>query len=550
MLKILILLCLCPILCYGIGTTGTSPNTSTDINQILSLEEKVGQLLMVHFHGEIANEEARSLIQDTKVGGIIYYNWSNGLHSPQQVQILSAGLQKFAQKNRIPIPLFIATDQEGGVVARLTQGFTIFPGNKALGMTGDSNLAEAAACAMGRELRVVGVNMNLAPVIDVNSNPRNPSIGIRSFSDHSEAVIDFGKKALKGYKEAQMMMTLKHFPGHGDVDMDSHEDLPIVHKSIEKLEQEELLPFAQLASSSDAIMTAHILIPALDPENCATLSEKILTYLKNKIGFQGVIITDSLVMEGVLKKYDTVDEVAIRALNAGCDILLLGGKQLIGEHANFELTVGDIQRIHHSIVNAVRSGRISEARLNQAVEKILKLKKDYFHSKTLDTQPKNITNLVNTVNHQALAQKIAQLALKIVKSELSNIAPINEKKILVVAPQLLHDSIHQTSLLSIGKTTTARFFSSLHPSYEEVEAAKQHAETADVLLVCSYNAWKNPSQEILIQALLDTGKPLILLVMRDPLDADLFPKAKLILNTFSPTVVSIQAASDQLSEKL
>lgn len=144
----------------------------------LKLEEKVGQLLMVHFHGEVANEEARILIQETGVGGIIYYNWSNGLSSPEQVRALSEDLQKMIPGK---IPLLIATDQEGGVVARLAKGFTLFPGNRALGETGDSGLAKSAALAMGQELQAVGINMNLAPIVDINSNPRNPVIGIRSF---------------------------------------------------------------------------------------------------------------------------------------------------------------------------------------------------------------------------------------------------------------------------------------------------------------------------------------------------------------------------------
>ncbi len=536
--RFLAFLGVCALPCYG-----------TSAVQSLSLEEKVGQLLMAHFHGEVANEDARALIQDTKIGGIIYYNWSNGLDSPKQVHLLSAGLQKLVQKNQNPIPLFIAADQEGGVVARLSRGFTVFPGNKALGMTGEPHLAEAAAWAMGKELQAVGINMNLAPVVDVNTNPRNPVIGIRAYGDHPETVIAFGEKALSGYKKAKIMTTLKHFPGHGDVEVDSHEDLPMVHKALEILEQGELLPFARLASSAEAIMTAHILMPALDSENCVTLSNKALTYLRNKIGFQGVIIADSLVMEGVLKRCDTIDEAAIQALNAGCDILLLGGKQLIGGHSHLELTVGDVQRVHRSIVKAVDSGRISESRLNQALEKILKLKEHYLSSQTSDLQAIGMDALVNTAEHQMIARQIARLALKTIKNDALCLTPLPEKKVCIFAPHVLRDAIHQTSLLSLGKSTDVWFFSTLSPSGEEVETAKQRAETADVLLVCSYNAWKNPSQAMLIQSLLDTGKPLILLATRDPLDAYLFPRAHLVLNTFSPTPVSIQAASEFLGEK-
>lgn len=287
----------------------------------MTLEEKVGQVLMVNFRGEVANEDAQTLIQETHVGGIIYYNWANGLTSPQQVLNLSASLQQLAA-----IPLLIAADQEGGKVARLKTGFTIFPGNKALGDTNDPSIAEQAAFAMGQEMRAVGVNMNLAPVVDVNVNPKNPIIGKRAFSDSPEIVTAFGKAAVNGYHKAGMITTLKHFPGHGDVEVDSHTDLPIVNKTMEQLSQVELLPFSKILDT-DAIMTAHILVPALDEENCSTLSKKTLSYLKDSLGFKGLIIADSLVMEGVLKQCKTVDEAAIRALNAGCDMLILGRKE-------------------------------------------------------------------------------------------------------------------------------------------------------------------------------------------------------------------------------
>lgn len=197
-LRMLILCGVC-MSCYGFDASK------------LSLEEKVGQLLMVHFHGEVANEEAKNLIQDTKVGGIIYYNWSNGLDSPEQVRMLSESLQALVKKNLNPIPLLIAVDQEGGVVSRLSKGFTQFPGNRALGETSHPELAEESAFIIGCELQAVGVNMNLAPVVDINSNPRNPIIGIRSFGEDSDTVIAFGKSALQGYAAAQIIATLKHF---------------------------------------------------------------------------------------------------------------------------------------------------------------------------------------------------------------------------------------------------------------------------------------------------------------------------------------------------
>jgi len=506
----------------------------------LNLEEKVGQLLMAHFHGEEANEDAKALIQEIHLGGIIYYNWANGLTSPQQVLKMSEGLQKLAQATRLSIPLLIAADQEGGVVARLNKGFTIFPGNKALAMTESPELAEFSALAMGQELLAVGINMNLAPDVDVNCNPRNPVIGVRSFGDSPETVVAFGKRALEGYRQSGVISSLKHFPGHGDVGTDSHIDLPVVNKSREQLAKVEFFPFAQLASQADTVMTAHVLVPALDPDNCATLSSKILDFLRKEIGFQGVILSDSLVMQGVLKKTGSIDEAAIQALKAGCDILILGGKQLVGGNVKMEMTVADVQRVHKNLVEAVKKGRISEERLNQAVQKVLKLKDRAFPHFGIDA--------VHTAGHQALARNIASLALRVVKNEPACLNSLAEKKVAVVAPELIRETIQETSLLKIGKETLSLFMG-LDPSEEEITTAKKNAQTAEVVIFCSYNAWKNPSQAALIQALLETGKPVILFALRDPLDAALFPKAHVSITTFSPTIHSIQAGCDQLKNK-
>jgi len=453
------------------------------------------------------------------------------------VKLLSNSLQELAMKNRIDTPLLIAADQEGGIVARLNHGFTVFPGNKALGMTGNPSLAKAAALAMGLEMQAAGVNMNLAPVVDVNIELQNPVIGVRSYSDNPETVVAFGKEALEGFKEAQILTTLKHFPGHGDVRVDSHESLPHIDKSMQELEQNELLPFAKLSPFADAVMTAHLMVPALDPDHCSTLSEKTLTYLKNKIGFKGLIVTDSLMMEGVLRE-GSVNEVAILALKAGCDMLCLGGKQLI-KNSNVELGLEGIKCIHSSIVQAVQAGRISEERINDAVGKILKLKARV----NIHPSPK-----IGLISHKALAKQIACAALEVIPKNPSRIHSIHQKQVCIFASELLRSSIHLTSFPKIGKTTDSMFFTGLSPSEKEIESAKQQANNADLLLICSYNSCKNPSQESLIQSLLDTGKPVVLVVVRDPLDASLFPNADLTIKTFSPTCVSIQAACDHLTE--
>lgn len=342
----------------------------------LSLEEKVGQLLMVNFYGEEANENAQQLIEKAFVGGIIYYNWANGLTSPLQVQRLSNGLQTLARKRPHAIPLLIAVDQEGGPVNRLVQGFTRFPGNQALGSMGDPELAKQCAYAMGQELLAVGVNMNLAPVVDIASVEKSV-MSRRAYGSTAEKVVEFGRKAIQGYAQAGIIATLKHFPGYGEAVVDPHAELPSVRKTREELNSMELVPFRTLAGQVDAIMTAHILLPLVDPHYCATLSPTIVFgILRSEIGFKGVIISDSLIMRGVSSKSENIAEVAIQAFLAGHDILLLGGK-LLHEESNNELSIQNVFEVHSKLAAAVRSGRISEERLNASVKRILALKQAY-----------------------------------------------------------------------------------------------------------------------------------------------------------------------------
>lgn len=514
-----------------------SPLYSTTTIDEMTIEEKIGQVLLVHFRGEEANDEAQKLIQELHVGGFIYYNWANGLNSPEQVSRLSTGLQKLAEKQTHPIPLFIVADQENGLVARV-KGLTTFPGNKALGMTGDPKLAELSAYITGKELETVGVNFNLSPVVDINNNPRNPIIGIRSFGDTAGIVIPYAENAILGYHKAGMITCLKHFPGHGDVETDSHEDLPIINKTKEQLEATELLPFKVLAADADSVMTAHILIPSIDSKNCATLSKKILDILRDDIGFNGVIIADSLVMEGVLKNSGSADEAAIQSFNAGCDIIMLGGSQLLGNNILRELTVDDVTRIHKFLVDAVASGRISMQRLDSSVARILALKERY--NLTLSSQYP-----INSPESQRLAKRIATLATRTLQQ---HPLPTDFKAntIAVFAPSTLQDTIQQTGLLQIGQTTTPYYYNGLNPAESELSAAEAVAKKADQVMICTYNAWKNPNQIKLINRLIELGKPTTLIVLRDPLDAALFPKANTIISTFSPTVPSIQAAVVQL----
>ncbi len=500
---------------------GLLASTSISVQQQMenmTIKQKVGQVIMAHVHAKEVNDDAKKLI-DLGIGGIIYYNWANGLDSLHQVRNLSSGLQKVAK-----IPLFIAIDQEGGIVERLQNGFTRWPGNRALGETNDARLAYKAAYCIGKELLSVGINVNFAPVVDVNSNPNNPVIGVRSFGEDPQKVADFGLKAVEGFERAGIIPCLKHVPGHGDTGKDSHIDLPIIYKTLEEMREVELYPFMYIRSKM--VMTAHTLIPAIDPDNCSTLSKKTLDLYRKETGFGGVIISDSLVMEGVLKGAKNVDEVAIKAFNAGCDILLLGGSQLHGVKT-VELSIEDIEQVQRSMVNAVEVGEICSERLNVAVRRILNLKSQTFNSLKTPLTSEDLKN------HSLLALEIATKALKVTVNDPSADVSVKGKKSAIILPQFLRQTLEGTSLSTIENSHVVSF-------------GEKVPEGVDVLIVCSYNAHADPIQQEQILTLIELGKPVNLVVLRNPQDEELFAKATRVIKTFSPSKPSFDAVGNFL----
>jgi len=277
----------------------------------------------------------------------------------------------------------VAVDQEGGGRAtRLKgEGFLKLPAAREIG----ENEAYLLAKTMGEQMREVGITFNLAPVVDLDSNPQNPVIGARSFGSDPDRVIAVAEKMLAGYRDAGVAVCLKHFPGHGDTTQDSHLHLSRIDKTVEELQKGELKPFRALAEKADAIMTAHILVPALDPDNPATCSEKILTgLLRREWRYEGVVVSDSLTMRAVApdqqsfeKTVASVSEAAVRAFNAGCDLLILGRI----EWADFTPTPEQEARfpslIFQNFSRAVEEGRISQERLRASRLRIENLRSHY-----------------------------------------------------------------------------------------------------------------------------------------------------------------------------
>ena len=493
----------------------------------MTLEEKVGQLFVVSFKGAECNNDAVALVEKIGVGGVIYYTWANDLSSAKKIFTLSSDLQK-----RAKIPLLILTDQEGGIVNRLQgEEFTLFPGNKALAMTGDPLFARQSSRIIGKELKSVGINGNLAPVVDVNSNPKNPIIGVRSFGEKVDTVIDFAEAALEGYQKAEVFSCIKHFPGHGDVEVDSHIALPILMKSKEDLNKVELAPFAALAKKADMVMTAHLMVPSIDPNRCATTSKPILDILRKEIGFQGVIITDSLTMEGGLSNSGSLEQEAIDALNAGCDILLFGGKKLIG-NVDQEITIEEISCVYQRIIDGVRNGEISPQRLDEAVDRILTLKNKY---------PLESLSYVREKPSPELAYQISSLAL-----EVSEKNKISSSSLAIIAPSLTQKSLENLTSKLECKEVTTLFFTGLAPTVQEQEKAYEMTKGADHILFFSYNAWKNKSQEELLRVVASLGKPMTQVILRDSLDESLIGSYCTVIKTFGPTRPSLEAVCDKI----
>ena len=288
----------------------------------MSLEEKIGQLFIVGIGGREVGQIPKAHITKRFVGGIILYE--KNIEIPEQVAALTTELQQLAQQTPHGIPLFIAIDQEGGKVSRLQKGATVFPGNMALGATQSQLLAQKAGEITGIELEVLGINLNLAPVLDVNTNPKNPAIGVRSYGESPQLVSQLGAAYIRGIQKQGVLATAKHFPGHGDTNADSYKKLPLVTHDKKRINTVDLAPFREAINADVvAIMSAHILYPGLDNKMPATLSHTIMTkLLRKELGFEGLIITDDLEMKAIEEQYE-IGQAAVLAIQAGADMLLI-----------------------------------------------------------------------------------------------------------------------------------------------------------------------------------------------------------------------------------
>jgi len=357
-----------------VGQTICIPAEADPIRQILngmSLKEKIGQMVMVGLEGYAVDADARSLINEYKVGGFVLFGYN--VQSSGQLLALTNYLKITNSKGKAP--LFMAVDEEGGRVSRMPKNIKDLPSSGAIGAINNSGLSYQVGRVIAEEIKAFGFNMNFAPVMDINSNPNNPVIGDRSFGSNAEVVSKLGVQTMKGIQASGIISVVKHFPGHGDTSVDSHLGLPYVNHDLNRLRGFELVPFnAAIKNNADAVMIAHILLSKVDPQNPASMSRTIITdILRNQMKFKGVVVTDDMTMGAIVKNYD-IGTAAVKAVNAGADIVLVcrGYK--------------DETEVLEELRSAAANGAIPSWRIDDSVYRILKLKRQYGLSDTRKSQ--------------------------------------------------------------------------------------------------------------------------------------------------------------------
>jgi beta-N-acetylhexosaminidase len=514
----------------------------------MSLPEEVGQLFVQNVYGaDATTPDARNIplygvaspaevVSKYHLGGIIYFAWTDSVRNPLQIAGLSNGLQKAATLSGRKVPLLLGTDQEQGVVTRIGPPATQFPGSMALGAGRSTADARTAAAITGQELKAMGVNIDFAPDADVNVNPLNPVIGTRSFSSHSDLVSTMVSAQVHGYQDdGRISATAKHFPGHGDTATDSHTGLPVITHTRAQWDAIDAPPFkAAIAAGVDVIMSAHLLVPALDPSgDPATLSKPILTgILRDELGFKGLIVTDSLAMQGVRDKYGDA-EVAVRAVLAGADLLLMAP---------------DMDTAYNAVLAAVRSGRISHQRLEDSVRRILTLKYQRGIVRNPYVDPAALTSVVGTPAHLAAADAITDKTTTVVKNDAEALPlAVAGTKVLVTGYGVSTTQTLADGLAARGAKVTVQQTGSA-PSDAAITQAVTAATANDIVVVTTMKAWDTAvtdpgaGQQRLVKQLLITGKKVIVVAVRDPYDIAYFTDAPTYVSTYSYSPVAIASA--------
>lgn len=498
----------------------------------LSPEEQLGQTLVVFVDVDSA-ELVRPAIEQGKIGGVLI-QWGN--YSLAETKKLVDKLQTWAANSPHKIPLFISIDYEGGTVyTPITLGFDYLPTNMMLSAARDEEGAATIAYLAGLELRRAGVHINFSPVLDVNSNPHNPIIGVRSFGSDPASVTRMGGALINGFKAADIVSVVKHFPGHGDTSADSHYDVPVVRASYSQLQKIHLAPFeAAVKQGVPGVMTGHILYPALDNKNVATFSRPILQdLLRGTMGFKGLIVTDSLDMKSATS-YCTIPGCAVRALESGADMILLG--RYIKPVSVFSQVWREVQTKHLEPV------------VEDAARKVFDLKKQM----GLLDNSRAVPAPIEEAYHMALA-KISAESVTLVRDrkKLLPFKPAANKKPTVCAvffaPARFADQLMSFSKPFLQKGWTIRSYNAaLTPRKKDSQRAAACAKGADLLIVTSLQ-WAdktNINQKNAINGLIGENPNTVFISTMSPYDIKNYPEADVVMATYGLNKYVLQTAAD------
>jgi beta-N-acetylhexosaminidase len=517
----------------------------------LTLREKIGQLIMPWVGGDYAAvgspefEQVRRWVQDDGVGGLVL---SIGLP-------LSYAAKLNELQTRARVPLLIASDMENGPGMRLGNiyalpsllpqgGGTMFPPVMALGATGSEDLAFKLGQVLGTEARAIGVHLAFGPVLDVNSNPLNPIINTRSFGESPELVSRLADAYIRGARSMGLMTTGKHFPGHGDTDIDSHIDLPTIRGDRAHLDSVDLPPFrAAVGQGIDAIMTAHIAVVGMEGPNAgpATLSHTFMTtILRDEMHFGGVLFTDAMTMGGVAKRYGATEPL-IMALDAGADVLLMPRS---------------VPEAIETVAGAVKSGRLSESRIDASVRRVLtaKARAGLRQGRLVDLNA--VDRIVDIPEHTEIAEEVATRSITLAQDKM-NLVPLardSTKRILSITygdpadlvagrvfNQLISDRLPRTQASRVDART----------SEIEYLALSAQVDSSDLLLVSAYVSPREFSGTVGTQAAFSgfvekfalSGKPIIVISFGSPYLLSAFPSVSSYLLAWGGAPVSQRAAA-------
>lgn len=503
-----------------------------DVEAILTnmtLEQQVGQMFMVSFFGAPMNAPARDLISTWQPGAVVFL--PSNIGSPDAITRLTNDIQQTLIASG-GYPAFIAVDQEGGIIARLKDGFTEWPVPTLLTATQDAALAQRFGVALATEMRAVGINMNLAPVADLLTNRDNQVIGRRSFGSDPALVANTIADVIRGMQSAGVLATAKHFPGHGDTADDSHVTLPTIDLTRDQLASRELLPFrAAIEANVGAMMVAHIYYPDLESGGTvpASLSENVVAgLLREEQAYDGIIMPDALDMDAVDTVYSPV-EAALNAVEAGHDLIL------VGAHVSPDAQINAMQ----AVVDAVRAGEISEARIHESARRVLLAKQKLGVLAWQALDPNTVHDRLPLEAHQQLIAEMFAAGITLVRDD-ARLVPLSGDVAFIYPGSrfALWQECNQPGWQPVSISDT--------PSNDEIASARAAANQADTVVAFTQNATENPQQQALISAL--PPEKTLVVALWSPFDALLFPdNLSSYLLTYSPLRQSTQAICNILN---